>query len=46
MEASTDLTQWSNFFITNSPALPFRWADAATNSLLRFYRIKLGPPPP
>lgn len=46
IETSTNLTQWSNVFITNSPALPFTWADAATNSPQRFYRVKLGPPLP
>ena len=46
IEASTNLTQWSNVFITNSPALPFTWMDATTNSPQRFYRIKLGPPLP
>jgi hypothetical protein len=46
IEASTNLTQWSNVFITNSPALPFTWTDATTNSAFRFYRIKLGPPLP
>jgi len=46
VEISTNLTQWSNVFITNSPALPFNWTDAATNSPQRFYRIKLGPPLP
>jgi hypothetical protein len=46
IETSTNLTQWSNVFITNSPALPFTWTDAATNSPQRFYRIKLGPPLP
>ena len=30
IEASTNLTQWSNVFITNSPTLPFVWTD--TNS--------------
>jgi hypothetical protein len=46
IEISTNLTQWNNVFTTNSPALPFNWAD--TNSALpqRFYRIKLGPPLP
>jgi hypothetical protein len=44
VETSTNLTQWSNVFITNSPALPFNWTGAATNWPLRFYRIKLGPP--
>ncbi|HEX7569488.1 MAG TPA: hypothetical protein VF492_03195, partial [Verrucomicrobiae bacterium] len=46
IETSTNLTQWSNVFITNSPVLPFNWTDAATNSPQRFYRIKLGPPLP
>jgi hypothetical protein len=46
IEISTNLTQWSNVFISNSPALPFNWTDAATNSPLRFYRVKLGPPLP
>ena len=46
IETSTNLTQWSNVFITNSSALPFTWTDAATNSPQRFYRIKLGPPLP
>jgi hypothetical protein len=46
IETSTNLTQWTNVFITNSPALPFNWTDAAINSPLRFYRVKLGPPLP
>ena len=46
IETSTNLMQWSNAFITNPPVLPFNWTDAATNSPLRFYRVKLGPPLP
>ena len=46
IETSTNLTQWSNVFITNSPALPFNWTDNVTNSPRRFYRVKLGPPLP
>jgi hypothetical protein len=46
IETSTNLTQWSNVFTTNSPVLPFNWKDAATNSPVRFYRVKLGPPLP
>jgi Cellulase (glycosyl hydrolase family 5) len=46
IETSTNLAQWSNVFITNSPVLPFTWTDATTNSPQRFYRIKLGPPLP
>jgi hypothetical protein len=46
IEISTNLTQWSSVFITNSPALPFNWTDAATSSPVCFYRVKLGPPLP
>jgi hypothetical protein len=46
IETSTNLTQWSSVFITNSPTLPFNWTDAATSSPVRFYRVKLGPPLP
>jgi hypothetical protein len=46
IEISTNLTQWSNVFITNSPSLPFTWTDISTNSPQRFYRVKLGPPLP
>jgi hypothetical protein len=46
IETSTNLTQWSSVIITNSPALPFKWTDATTNSPQHFYRIKLGPPLP
>ena len=43
---STNLTQWTTVFVTNSPALPFSFADPTTNASRRFYRIKLGPPLP
>jgi len=46
IEISTNLAQWSNVFITNSPVLPFTWTDATTNAPQRFYRVKLGPPLP
>ncbi len=46
IETSTNLTQWSNIFITNSPALPFNWTDTNSAVPMRFYRIKLGPPLP
>ena len=46
IETSTNLTQWSDILITNSPVLPFTWTDATTNSPQRFYHIKLGPPLP
>ena len=46
IDTSTNLTQWSNVFITNSPVLPFNWTDASTSSPVHFYRVKLGPPLP
>ena len=46
IEASTNLTQWANLFITNSPSLPFHWTAASMISPRSFYRIKLGPPLP
>jgi hypothetical protein len=46
IEVSTNLTQWSNVFITNSPALPFNWTDTNLAAPQRFYRLKVGPPLP
>jgi hypothetical protein len=46
IEVSTNLTQWSNVFITNSPTLPFIWTDTNSAAPQRFYRVKLGPPLP
>jgi hypothetical protein len=46
IEASTNLSQWSTVFVTNSPALPFVWTDTNSAVPQRFYRVKLGPPLP
>ncbi len=46
IETSTNLTQWSNILITNSPVLPFVWTDTNLAAPQRFYRVKLGPPLP
>ena len=46
IETSTNLTDWSNVFITNSPVLPFTWTYDTTDLPQRFYRVKLGPPLP
>lgn len=44
VQASTNLTVWTNLFTTNPVALPFGWNDpAATNYPTRFYRLLLGP---
>ena len=46
IEMSTNLTQWSTVFVTNSPAVPFVWTDTNAAAPQRFYRLKLGPPLP
>jgi hypothetical protein len=46
IEISTNLTQWSNVLITNSPMLPFNWTDTNSITPQRFYRVQLGPPMP
>jgi hypothetical protein len=46
VETSTNLTQWSSAFDTNSPTLPFVWTDTNYAAPQRFYRIILGPPLP
>jgi alpha-L-arabinofuranosidase len=47
IETSTNLTQWNEVFVTNSPTLPFVWADTnSPTAPARFYRVQLGPPLP
>jgi len=46
IQTSTNLSQWNNVFIPNSPTLPFVWTDTNLTAPQRFYRIKLGPPLP
>jgi uncharacterized protein (DUF2062 family) len=46
IQTSTNLTQWSTVFITNSPAMPFSWQDLAATNPVQFYRIAVGPPLP
>ena len=44
VQAASDLTSWTNLFTTNSPPLPFTWADDSASNLLHcFYRVMLGP---
>lgn len=43
IEASTNLLDWTALFTANSPALPFGWLDADTNSYPQcFCRVWLG----
>jgi hypothetical protein len=46
IQTSTNLTQWSPVFTTNSPAMPFNWQDLAATNSMGFYRIVVGPPLP
>jgi hypothetical protein len=47
VETSTDLTNWTTLFITNSPPMPFQWVATNAASLpAQFYQIKVGPPLP
>ena len=46
IQSSTNLTQWSAVFTTNSPAMPFSWQDIAATNSARFYRVAVGPPLP
>ncbi len=44
---STNLIDWNRLFTTNSPSMPFAWADTNAASLpVQFYRIEVGPPLP
>ncbi|MGH7981263.1 MAG: hypothetical protein ACREE6_17945, partial [Limisphaerales bacterium] len=44
IQASTNLTDWTDLFTTNPAALPFIWNDTAGgNFSRRFYRIQPGP---
>jgi len=47
VQASSNLLSWNILFITNSPAMPFRWTNQGTSAQpAQFYRIKAGPPLP
>jgi hypothetical protein len=46
IQVSTNLTQWSAVFTTNSPAMPFSWQDIAATNVASFYRVVVGPPLP
>jgi len=46
IQTSTNLTQWSMVFTTNSPAMPFIWQNVAATNAAGFYRVVVGPPLP
>ncbi len=46
IQTSTNLTQWSMVFTTNSPAMPFIWQNVAATNAEGFYRVVVGPPLP
>ena len=44
IQASTNLISWAPLFTSNSPVLPYYWADTNTAAYpVRFYRTVLGP---
>ncbi len=44
VQATTNMTNWTNLLTTNSPNVPFNWTDTNAGSFLqRFYRVLLGP---
>jgi hypothetical protein len=44
IQTSTNLMSWSSVATSNSPAVPFFWADADPAAFAcRFYRVQLGP---
>ena len=44
IQASTNLTNWIPAFTSNSPVLPFFWANSnSLTSQFFFYRVLLGP---
>ncbi len=47
VQVSTNLVDWNTLWVTNSPAMPFQWADSNAAVLpMQFYRIQVGPPLP
>jgi hypothetical protein len=46
IQTTTNLNaaNWQTVFVTNAPTLPFQWTEANDlKSVVRFYRVKLGP---
>ena len=47
VQVSTNLIDWNNLFVTNSPPMPFVWSDTNAGAQpMQFYRVKTGPPLP
>jgi len=47
VQGSTNLINWTNLWITNSPPMPFSWMDTDAGAYpARFYRLVVGPPLP
>jgi hypothetical protein len=44
IQSSTNLTDWSVRFTTNSPAMPFLWANPSSELPMDFFRVRVGPP--
>jgi len=47
VQASTNLTDWTTIWTTDSPPTPFSWGDTNADAYpIRFYRLVVGPPLP
>jgi hypothetical protein len=44
IQSSTNLSDWSTIFTTNSPPIPFFWTNSITDSPVNFFRSLVGPP--
>jgi regulation of enolase protein 1 (concanavalin A-like superfamily)/fibronectin type 3 domain-containing protein len=43
IQASTNLSDWTTIFSTNSPAMPFFWTNQISTDPMNFYRVIVGP---
>jgi hypothetical protein len=44
IQSSTNLTDWSVRFTTNSPPMPFIWTNTNSGLPMDFFRVRVGPP--
>jgi beta-glucanase (GH16 family) len=42
VQASTNLTTWTDLLTTNPAVMPFTWSDSASNFPAQYYRVRMG----